>query len=165
VERYEKMDKKNLSDTLWIGVGLILFAPTIFLFYLKNRLHSLNGVERECVCGSRLEQTKKVANQTKIRRQTGYCNLCRSQVDRKMFYRWWSRYQAQGWKGLEEKPRGRPSGPELNDSLKQKIIKLRKRYEWGPNKIVGCLNRKGFNVDHNQVYPIICEAGLKPSDN
>jgi transposase len=83
-----------------------------------------------------------------------------AQVDRKMFYRWWSRYQAHGWKGLEEKARGRPVGPGIDDSLKQKVIKLRKRYEWGPNKIAGCLNRKGFSIDHNQAYHIICDAGL-----
>jgi putative transposase len=77
-----------------------------------------------------------------------------------MFYRWWNRYQTQGLKGLEEKPKGRPScsGPE--DFLKDKVIKLRKRYEWGPNKIAGCLNRKGCVINHNQAYRIICEAGL-----
>ena len=30
-----------------------------------------------------------------------------AQIDRKMFYRWWSRYQADGWKGLEEKAKGK----------------------------------------------------------
>jgi putative transposase len=83
-----------------------------------------------------------------------------AQIDRKMFYRWWSRYQAQGWSGLQEKPKGRPTGPELEDSLKKKVIKIRQRYEWGPKKIAGRLKCKGFNIDHNQVYQIICEAGL-----
>lgn len=83
-----------------------------------------------------------------------------AQVDRKMFYRWWNRYRTQGWKGLEEKARGRPVGSGIDDLLKQKVIKLRKRYEWGPNKIAGCLCRKGFRIDHNQAYKIICEAGL-----
>jgi len=83
-----------------------------------------------------------------------------AQVDRKMFYRWWKRYQTQGWIGLEEKPRGRPRCSGLDDFLKEKVIKLRRRYEWGPSKIAGCLNRKGCAVDHNQVYKIICAAGL-----
>ena len=83
-----------------------------------------------------------------------------AQIDRKMFYRWWNRYQAQGWSGLEEKPKGRPSFPKIDDFLKEKVIKLRKRYEWGPNKIAGCLSRKGYTIDHNQAYRIICEAGL-----
>ena len=83
-----------------------------------------------------------------------------AQIDRKMFYRWWNRYQTQGWNGLLEKAKGRPSLPELDSILKEKVIKLRKRYEWGPKKIAGCLKRKGYEIDHNQAYHIICEAGL-----
>jgi len=83
-----------------------------------------------------------------------------AQVDRKMFYRWWSRYQAEGWKGLEAKPKGRPCEAELDDSLKGKIIKLRGRYGWGPSKIAGHLRHKGFKIDHNHAYRAICEAGL-----
>jgi transposase InsO family protein len=77
-----------------------------------------------------------------------------------MFYYWWSRYQAQGWEGLHEKPKGRPCGPALEVSGKEKIIKLRKRYEWGPNKIAGYLGHRGFAVDHHKVYHVICESGL-----
>ena len=83
-----------------------------------------------------------------------------AQIDRKMFYRWWNRYQTQGWNGLEEKPKGRPSLPRPDGILKEKVIKLRKRYEWGPKKIAGCLRRKGYAIDHNQAYHIICGAGL-----
>jgi transposase InsO family protein len=89
---------------------------------------------------------------------TSICSQAR--ISRKMFYYWWRRYQIQGWTGLQEKPKGRPCGPETEDSLKNKIIKLRKRYEWGPNKIAGYLGHKGFDVDHHQVYAIICQAGL-----
>jgi putative transposase len=83
-----------------------------------------------------------------------------AQIDRKMFYRWWNRYQTQGWNGLAEKPKGRPSLPGPDSILKEKVIKLRKRYEWGPKKIAGSLKRKGYVIDHNQAYHIICEAGL-----
>jgi putative transposase len=89
---------------------------------------------------------------------TSICTQAR--ISRKMFYFWWSRYQAQGWKGLEEKTKGRPRMPELDSSLKEKIIKLRKRYDWGPDKIAGYLKHRGFNVDHHKVYSVICEAGL-----
>ena len=89
---------------------------------------------------------------------TGICS--EAQIDRKMFYRWWNRYQTQGWNGLAEKPKGRPSLPEPDSILKEKGIKLRKRYEWGPKKIAGCLKRKGYEIDNNQAYQIICEAGL-----
>ena len=86
-----------------------------------------------------------------------------ARISRKIFYYWWNRYQAEGWKGLEEKQRGRPEGPELDEALKEKVVKLRKRYGWSPNKIAGYLNHKGFCADHNQVYLIIYEAGLNHS--
>ena len=82
-----------------------------------------------------------------------------------MFYRWWNRYQAQGWNGLEEKPRGRPNGPGPDDFLKEKVIKLRARYEWGPKKIAGYLSRKGYTVDNNQAYQNYLRSRPKPPNN
>ena len=83
-----------------------------------------------------------------------------AKISRDMFYRWWNRYQTEGKTGLTEKPKGRPKSSKVDDSLKNKVIKLRQRYDWGPNKIAGHLSHKGFNIDHNQAYYIICEAGL-----
>jgi putative transposase len=84
-----------------------------------------------------------------------------AQISRDMFYRWWNRYQAEGKSGFREKPRGRPKSSGLDGSLKKKVVKLRQRYGWGPSKIAGHLNHKGFiTIDHNQVYRVICEAGL-----
>lgn len=97
------------------------------------------------------------------RRLEGMCvtAICaQAKISRKVFYFWWNRYQAEGWSGLRIKQRGRPQGPELDDALKKKVVKLRKRYDWGPSKIAGCLNRKGFTIDHNQTYQVICDAGL-----
>ena len=48
-----------------------------------------------------------------------------ARISRTMFYRWWNRYQTEGWQGLEERPRGRPKGPEIDEELKRKIVKLR----------------------------------------
>jgi len=99
-----------------------------------------------------------------IRRRSGgmlVATICaQARISRKVFYYWWNRYQAEGWEGLEEEQRGRPEGPELDEALKGKVVKLRKRYGWGPNKKAGCLNRKDFCTDHDQVNLIICEAGL-----
>jgi putative transposase len=97
------------------------------------------------------------------RRLEGMCvtAICtQAKISRKVFYLWWNRYQVEDWKGLQEKQRGRPQGPELNDALRKKVVKLRERYDWGPNKIAGHLGHKGFIIDHNQAYQIICEAGL-----
>ena len=73
-----------------------------------------------------------------------------AQIGRRMFYRWWNRYQSQGWAGLEEKLKGRPAGPGPDALIKEKVIKLRKRYEWGPKKIAGYLSHKGYTIDNNQ---------------
>jgi len=88
-------------------------------------------------------------------------DICvQARVDRKTFYRWWNRYQTLGWSGLQQKSKGRPFGPQIKTSLKTKVIKLRTRYEWDPKKIAGYLSHRGFEVDSNQAYKIICQAGL-----
>jgi len=87
--------------------------------------------------------------------------ICTSaRISRDMFYRWWNRYQAEGKDGFKEKTRGRPKSSVVEDCLKKKVINLRERYEWGPNKIAGCLKRKGYVIDHNKAYRIIREANL-----
>jgi putative transposase len=88
-------------------------------------------------------------------------DICaQAMISRKVFYFWWNRYHAEGWNGLKEKQRGRPHGLELDSALRKKVVKLRERYGWGPNKIAGHLTHKGCVIDHNQAYHIICAAGL-----
>jgi len=88
-------------------------------------------------------------------------DICISaKISRDMFYRWWNRYLAEGKDGLKEKARGRPKGSDVAGSLKNKVIKMRERYDWGPKKIAGRLKLKGYEIDNNQAYRIICEAGL-----
>ncbi len=83
-----------------------------------------------------------------------------ARISRDMFYRWWNRYQTEGWISLSERPRGRPKRPKVSSELRRKIVRLRKRYGWGPNKIAGYVSRKGGEADHNIVYKVICEEGL-----
>ena len=88
-------------------------------------------------------------------------DICISaKISRDMFYRWWNRYLAEGKDGLKEKARGRPKGSEVEGSLKNKVIKMRERYEWVPKKLAGRLKLMGYEIDNNQAYRIICEAGL-----
>ena len=56
---------------------------------------------------------------------SGICAQAR--VSRDMFYRWWNRYRTEGKPGLEEKPKGRPRSIFVDDPVKIKIVKLRKR--------------------------------------
>ena len=59
-----------------------------------------------------------------------------------------------------ERPRGRPKGPRIDDGLGRRIVRLRQRYGWGPGKIEGYLEHKGFSLPHNRIYRVICEEGL-----
>lgn len=83
-----------------------------------------------------------------------------AQICRDTFYRWWNRFQVEGWVGLREKSKGRPRGPEVDGELRRKIVRLRKRYGWGPNKIAGYLSHEGFQANHNVVYRVLCEEDL-----
>jgi len=83
-----------------------------------------------------------------------------AQISRTMFYRWWRRYKVAGGEGLEGRPRGRPKDFGPDRVVKEKVIRLRMRYEWGPNKIAGHLRHKGVSIDHHKVYRVICEEGL-----
>jgi len=56
---------------------------------------------------------------------TTICALAK--ISRKVFYFWWKRYQAEGWNGLQEKQHGRPKRPELDGTLKKRVVKLRER--------------------------------------
>ncbi len=107
-----------------------------------------------------IERLKRWIIRKKLEEQPVTAICAEAQISRKMFYYWWNRYQAEGYKGLEEKQRGRPCGPTLDYDQKEKVIKIRKRYGWGPNKIAGHLEHKGFAIDHHKVYGIIREAGL-----
>jgi len=106
------------------------------------------------------EKLRKWIIRRRLEGMTVTAICAQAEIGRKVFYFWWNRYQTEGWNGLKEKQRGRPKGPELDDALRKKVVKLRERYGWGPSKIAGFLSHKGFTIDHNQVYHVICEAGL-----
>lgn len=83
-----------------------------------------------------------------------------AQISRTMFYRWWCRYEAEGWSGLEERSKGRPHDSSLDNAIMKQVIRLRRRYDWGPQKIAGYLRHKDVIINHHKVYRVICEAGL-----
>lgn len=88
-------------------------------------------------------------------------DICyKANISRDMFYRWWNRYQSEGVNWFIEKPKGRSINYSVDDALKEKIIELRKKRNWGPCRIEGYFNQKGINVPHNRIYKIICAAGL-----
>lgn len=116
---------------------------------------------RECDCMERdWDKLRKWIVRRRLEGMPVTAICAQVRIRRKVFYYWWNRYQAEGWMGLEERRRGRPEGAEPDSLLRRKVVKLRERYGWGPNKIAGQLSHKGFAIDHNQAYRIIREAGL-----
>ena len=110
-------------------------------------------IGRECACLDQdADKLKRWIIKKKLEGTLPVSSICiQARISRKMFYYWWNRYQSLGWEGLKEKPKGRPCGPLLEESIKDKVIKIRKRYEWGPNKITGYLEHRGISVYHHKV--------------
>ena len=85
-------------------------------------------------------------------------------VSRDTFYRYWRRFQREGWKGLgirSHRPHRIHRTPHETIDL---IIELRKTKGWGPSRIEGYLRQnkpEGFKpIGHNTIYRIIKQAGL-----
>jgi transposase InsO family protein len=84
-----------------------------------------------------------------------------ARISRDMFYRWWNRYQAEGNAGLSPRlKRPHTIHYKVTPHLAQRIITLRNKYRWGPDKIAGYLRLKGTPLSHTTVYEVICAAGL-----
>jgi transposase InsO family protein len=81
-------------------------------------------------------------------------------VHRGTFYRWWSRFQDAGWKGLERRSRRPRTIHRTAQVVVDRVLELRGRYRWGPCKIEGFLKRRGVRLGHNTVHRILCRAGL-----
>jgi len=83
-----------------------------------------------------------------------------ARISRFTFYYHWNNYQQYSWEGLEPKSRRPHTIHRTSQDVINKILKLRKKYEWGPNKIEGYLKNRNIQIGHNTIYRIICNAGL-----
>ncbi len=99
-------------------------------------------------------------NPTKIGRQISHRYLRTSTNRPKNVLPLVEPLSSRGMERLARKAKGKTKRSRFEDSLKKKVIKIRQRYDWGPNKIAGHLSHKGFTIDHNQAYHVIREAGL-----
>lgn len=72
------------------------------------------------------------------------CALCEAYgISRKTGYKWIKRYKEQGIDGLQEVSRKPHNSPYRTPwRLKEEIIELRKRYGWGPKKLLHMLAKK-----------------------
>jgi len=83
-----------------------------------------------------------------------------AQINRDTFYYHWNNYQRCGWKGLEPKSKRPLIIHSTKQELVDKVIELRKKSNWGPNKIAGYLRNQGISIGDMTAYRIICKHGL-----
>jgi len=96
------------------------------------------------------------ANVTWICKKTG--------ISRYTFYYHWNNFQQKGWKGLKAKSKRPKTIHRTSQHTVDEVIRLRKRYGWGPVKIEKYFRRKdveGFvPISHNTIYQILVGAEL-----
>lgn len=83
-----------------------------------------------------------------------------ARISRFTFYYHWNAYQQHGWKGLEPKSRRPHTIHSTSQAIINEVLRIRKKHEWGPNKIEGYMRNKGVNIGHNAIYRAVCNAGL-----
>jgi len=82
-----------------------------------------------------------------------------AQISKKTCYRWLERYDGsvESLKPKSHRPHKIHRTPKR---VENKVVKLRKQLNWGPNKIEAYLRRQGIKLGHNTIHRIICKAGL-----
>jgi transposase InsO family protein len=89
-------------------------------------------------------------------------DICRSvNISRTSFYRYWSRYQKDGFDGLNDRSKKPHTIHRTDRKVEQKILKIRKQYSYCPARIKGVLqNQYNIWIGHMTVYRILCRNGL-----
>lgn len=87
-----------------------------------------------------------------------------ARIPRPTFYVWWNKYQDDGWESLEPRSRRPLTIHRTPQETIDEVIRLRKQYNWGPNKIEGYIRQHRpagiAPIGHNTIYRIISNAGL-----
>jgi transposase InsO family protein len=85
-------------------------------------------------------------------------------ISRDTFYRYWCRFQREGWSGLGIKSHRPQTIHRTSQETVDYVLKLRENRGWGPNRIEGHIKHdkpEGVElVGHSTVYRIICQAGM-----
>ncbi len=85
-------------------------------------------------------------------------------ISRDTFYRYWCRFQREGWDGLGIKSHKPHTIHRTPQETVDYITQLREDKGWGPCRIEDYLNRENPEgikpVGHNTIYRIISQAGL-----
>lgn len=81
-------------------------------------------------------------------------------VNRDTVYYWLKRFEKEGWSGLHSKSHRPHVIHRTPQDIVDCIVRLRKTYGWGPNRIEGHFKQAGTPVGHSTIYRMLCQAGL-----
>jgi transposase InsO family protein len=115
---------------------------------MENREQTIKFVARKIKQG---QWSRRTINQTGISRRT--------------YFNWKRVIEEQGIDALlnKNKPGPKPTF-HIDSATRELILKWRRRYGWGPNRIEGHLKQhKGIHVPHNRIYQLIVRKGLNES--
>jgi putative transposase len=87
--------------------------------------------------------------------------ICRHmRISRKCFYYHWKNYIGYGQKGLEIKSRRPNIVHKTEQTIVDRILELREKEEYGPNKMEAILKNQGMNIGHSTIYRILKDHRL-----
>ncbi len=84
----------------------------------------------------------------------------RVRVSERTVIRLWRIYRKHGWEGLAVKSRKPKTIHRTPKDVVDRIVELRKRYGWGPNKIEHSLRRNNTSIGHTTIHKILCKHSL-----
>jgi transposase InsO family protein len=81
-------------------------------------------------------------------------------ISKRTVIRWWKTYKEDGWEGLEVKSRRPKTIHKTDQNIVRKVIELREKEGYGPNKMEAVLRKQGIEIGHSTIYRILKENGL-----
>ena len=81
-------------------------------------------------------------------------------ISRKCFYYHWNNYQKRGWEGILPKSKKPVIIHKTGENIVQRILELREKEEYGPNKMEAILRKEGLKIGHSTIYRILKDHRL-----
>jgi len=76
-------------------------------------------------------------------------------ISKRTVIRWWNVYQKQGLDGLSIKSRRPKTIHKTDENIVNRILELREKEEYGPNKMEAILKKENINIGHSTIYRIL----------
>jgi transposase InsO family protein len=109
-----------------------------------------------------LEKIRRWCIRRKLEGGWKVTDICKTvHISRMSFYRYWKRYKKEGFDGLKDRSKRPHTIHRTDKKIEQKVVQLRKKYQYCPHKIQGTLaNQYKIKIGHMTIYRILCKIGL-----